>query len=774
MRHGSASDEANAEPGAAPLTSMMALSRRILTLILAHVNRPALPRVALWLSLGIAWVNFVGTVKWAYLPGALNGWKRPWYGGALAAATLLSVIVPIRAERPVRLGRIGPAAAALGLGVLVVALFVSFPPSVWGQIPFLDDWPPRFQSTIDGIRLLERGAVVGWQWAFLGGYHTASNLGQSLSLLAFIPVEVFGPAFGFHLLHALMVLAIPALLYWDLRLDGSSDVAWLTAAFGGICSAGLFGTIVPSGDTNSIAGLVCALAALTASRAARVGRRWGGPLLIVALVLTAYSHVAFFLYAVVYLGLEVVYYRDFYGDPQPHRAQNARWGPGRAAAARTAVAIATAIVAALPLYWELLRYPAFTSGNNVLFDPTTPIPWTSLLLKLGYNVQMLTQPWRWFNDYGSLTCVFLPVYLVVALRARSLGGARAGFYAWAALVTIAMIRLDAPWFGYVFIRPIHMLAVFAPPVLAWFIVETSVNRALAVTLAIVVGLFVQSSYEPIPHLRDVRAFNPALVDHLAGLDGNLVLIENSPHRNMNATPGQRSVRPLIDTHFEALLPGATGRRFYGQEWDGWHWSRFRGQVMAGGAFRGRAIDATPIGEFDAEVRRWGVTHLVVWSDLAKEYLRRAGAGTFEARWSASPWVDFEYIGADADGRQIVALTGKGALRALDPLGANIDLEGVRAGETVVVRTNYYPAWRASADGSSVALFSADGQLAFAAPRDGSYRVRLDYPRHALVEATAGAGFLAGLLALAPLGRKRPRAGVVDGYRRTLDIAREAD
>jgi hypothetical protein len=721
-----------------------------------HGSANALPRVALWLTLGIAWVNFVGTVKWAYLPGALNGWKRPWYGTALAAASLLSVIVPIRGERSVRLGRIGPVAAALGLGVLVVALFASFPPSVWGQIPFLDDWPPRFQSTVDGIRLLERGAVVGWQWAFLGGYHTASNLGQSLSLLAFIPVELFGPAFGFHLLHALMVLAIPALLYWDLRLDGSPDVAWLTAAFGGICSAGLFGTIVPSGDTNSIAGLVCALAALTASRAARVGRRWGGPLLIVALVLAAYSHVAFFLYAVAYLGLEVVFYRD------------------RAGAVRTAVAIVTAIVAALPLYWELLLYPAFTSGNNVLFDPATPIPWKSLLLKVGYNVQMLTQPWRWFNDYGSLTCVFLPVYLVVALRARSLGGVRAGFYAWAALLTIAMIRLDAPWFGYVFIRPIHMLAVFAPPVLAWFIVETSVNRALAVTLAIVVGLFVQSSFEPIRHLRDVRAFNPALVDHLAGLDGNLVLIENSPHRNMNATPGQRSVRPLIDTHFEALLPGATGRRFYGQEWDGWHWSRFRGQVLAGGAFRGRAIDATPIGELDAELRRWGVKHLVVWSDLAKEYLRRAGAGTFAARWSAPPWVDFEYIGADADGRQIVASVGQGMLRNVDPLGADVDLQGVGAGETVVVRTNYYPVWRARADGRAVALFSADGQLAFTAPRDGSYRVRLDYPRHVLVEATAGAGFLAGLLALAPVGRKRPRAGVVDGYRRTLDVAREAD
>jgi hypothetical protein len=706
---------------------MKALSRRIAALL----DHPEVPRAALLLSLVIAWVNFVGTAKWAQLPGALNGWKRPWYGVALAAATLLAVVTPVRKAAPVRLGRIGQAAAIMGLAVLVGALFGSFPPSSWNQIPWRDDWPVRFQTTIDGIHLLERGAVAGWQWAFLGGYHTSSNISQSLAVLAFVPVELFGPTLGFHLLHALMVLAIPALLYWDLSLDGSTDVALLTAAFGGICSAGIFGTTMPSGDTNSIAGLVCALAALIASRAARVGRRWGGPALIGALTLTAYSHIGFFAYAVVYLVLEVIFYRD------------------RAGAIRTAAAIAASAVAALPVYWELLRYPGFTHLNNVLFDPAAAIPWKALLIDVAYNIQILLQPYRWFNDYGGLTTVFLPVFCVVALGTKS----RAGFYAWAAIATIAMTRLNAPGFGYAFARPGHMLAAFAPPVLAWFIIEMSGNRALALALTIVVGLYVQSSFEPLWHVHDVREVNPALVDHLASLDGNLVLIEDSPHRNLNATPGRRTVKPLLDAHIEALLPGATGRRFYGQEWDSWHWSRFRAQVLAGGAFQGRDIGDTPISDFEAELRRWGVKHLVVWSDPTKEYLRRAEP--FAARWTAGPWVDFEFNGADV--RQIVTPTGTGTLRNLDPLGADVDLEGVRAGDTVVVRTNYYPAWRATADGRAVALLSAGGQLAFIAPRDGRYRVRLDYPKHTLVEASAGAGFFAGVFGLAAWDRKRTPA-----------------
>ncbi len=91
--------------------------------------------------------------------------------------------------------------------------------------------------------------------------------------------------------------------------------------------------------------------------------------------------------------------------------------------------------------------------------------------------------------------------------------------------------------------------------------------------------------------------------------------------------------------------------------------------------------------------------------------------------------------------------GSGALRNLDVLGAEVSLVDARAGDPVVVRANYYPAWRAFVDTAEVPLSSSGGQLAFRAPRDGSYVVRLEYPRYAWLSAMALTALLTGAIVL---------------------------
>jgi hypothetical protein len=687
------------------------------------LDRIATPRRALQFALAVAWLNFLGTVKWAHLDGALNGWKRPWYAFALATASIFALTS--RAGR----GRVGlgwlPAAAAAGGAVLLACAFLaSFPPWSWWQLPFQDDWPPRFQVTIDGIDLLRRGALSGWQWAFLGGYHTSSNLSQSLAILAWLPVQVFGPRLGFHLLHAVLVAAIPILLYCDVRQEGSREFALLTAAFGCVTATGTFGTIMPSGDTNSIAGMVCVLVALVGSRASRLGRRWGPALLVLGLVSTLYSHAGFFFYAAVYLLLEACFHRDLRG------------------AARAIASLFVATLVGLPLFWESLAYPGFTSANNVTFDPASIPTWFETLRKVYYNVEMVAQPHRWYNDYVSLSLVFLPVILVIAARTRS----RAGFHAAAAAATIAMLWLNVPQFGYVFVRQIHMLAIFGPPVLAWFILEHSGSRPLAVALVAVVALYVQAAFSPIPHVKDIADFDRTLVERIRAADGNLVLIENNPHRSISLVSGRRSLRSRFGTHFEAYLPASTDRRFYGEEWDGWVWSKFRLQMFGGATFRGRAIGTVPIGEFCGELRRWGVRHAVVWSEPAADYFERSGAFTRE--WSSPPWTGFALL--DADVREVVLPSGSGAVRNRDMLGADVDLEGAQAGDTAIVRTNFYPAWRASEEGRPVPLFQAGGQLAFKVPRSGRLRIHLEYPRRTSLLLAALGLLLVGTVAVTPL------------------------
>jgi hypothetical protein len=54
---------------------------------------------------------------------------------------------------------------------------------------------------------------------------------------------------------------------------------------------------------------------------------------------------------------------------------------------------------------------------------------------------------------------------------------------------------------------------------------------------------------------------------------------------------------------------------------------------------------------------------------------------------------------------------------------------VRAGSRVILRANYHPAWTASVGQAPIPISDAGGQLAFLAPRDGSYEVQLTYPQH---------------------------------------------
>ena len=158
-------------------------------------------------------------------------------------------------------------------------------------------------------------------------------------------------------------------------------------------------TLGNSGDTNSLAGVFCAGLALVGSRAARLGRRWGGPAgapasrwpLLACRVLRLRGD---------FLTLEAVYFRD------------------RAAVVRLVAAVAVAGVAALPVHWESLRYPAYVSFNNTVYDPGAPLDWPAFLRTIYYNVEILAFPHRWFNDYRSLANVWLPALAVGAFAAR--------------------------------------------------------------------------------------------------------------------------------------------------------------------------------------------------------------------------------------------------------------------------------------------------------------------------------------------------------------------
>ncbi len=678
---------------------------RAVDLVSARVT----PRMALVASFVVMWINFATTSRWAQVPGSVHGPKRWFFVAALAAATIASLSrwTPRRPDRLVAWG-----AFAVGLGVLLTGIAVWFPVSTWTQIPFLDNWPARFQSTVNAVDLYRQGVAAGWEWHFLGGYHSSSDITVTLTALAALPMWVAGPELGFHLLHFALLLALPALIWIDLRPEpGGDDVAPLAAGLVSLSVAGWFSYyLLRSGDTNSLAGTVCVVAALTGSHAAASGRRWGALLLVVSMAVVNYSHAGFFVYGSVLLGLEAVFYRD--------------WRRARA----SAIAIGAGFVAALPLTWETFRYPEYFFLNQVVGAP--PFDWATFLRRVYYNVEMLVLPARWFNDFASLALVLGPVLLFAAFAGGRPGPgharfARTRFHAWAALAALALLRLNTPEFGYAFLRPVHLLSVYPTAALAGFLVTFVGARRVLASTTLVVALYLQFLWVPVPHVPDARALDPGLVDRLRGLDGAMILLENTFHRDMDVDPARESERTPFAAHLEGLLVPATGKRFYAGVWDGWQWSPARTNLLSGGALQGRPIADVPWETFVGELRRWGIRHVVAWSPPTLAYLRAHQPAVAE-RWQNGRWVGFEL--ASADTRDVVTATGRGRLERLSPLGAEVHLDNVRRGDDVVIRTNYFPAWSARQGGVGVDLLDAGGQLAFRAPADGSYVVSLEYPR----------------------------------------------
>jgi len=680
------------------------------------------------LSLVLAWLNFLLTAKWAAIPGALNGPRWPWYGAALLAATALTVGARKRVGLPARMGRVLPIVLATwGAITLAVATFARLPLPTWSQIPLKDDWTELYQQAVNGVRLLHHGTFVGWNWWLQGGYPTSTDIGQNLAALAFIPMTLFGDRVGYHVLHVFALFALPVLVWWDVREDGR-EVAIAAGAFTALFTSYYLIGFGNSGDTNSLMGVFCATIAVAGSGAARRGRRSGGLVLLLGLTLALYSHPAFFVYGSLFVALEAAYFRD------------------RAVFLRLCVAGVTAVIASLPIHWESLRYHAYTSFNNAVYDPSAPIDWPLAIKTMYYNVEILAFPHRWFNDYRSLANVWLPALVVSALR---LPRSRAGFYVWATLAAQLLLRFNTAEVGAVFDRIQHMLPIVEAPALAAFVVSFAGTRPLAAALAATIGIYVPTTLVPIRHVESVREWDPALIDRIAASDGNMTVVEISPHRDMDRDPRRRSPRTPFDVHFEGLLPDATKHRFYSQMIDGWVFNVWRGEVVAAGTWRGEPIDLAPVDAFAAEMHKWGVKQLFVWTDRSRGYLARSGR--FVERWRGGLWSEFEMLDPSPSVSVSVSGSGQGSLRHLNMLGGEVVLDGVAAADTIVVRAHYYPAWRAYDGEREIALYSVDGQLAFQAPRTGAYSIHLVYPRYRLLSLAALSALVLGscLLTLRP-------------------------
>jgi hypothetical protein len=165
-----------------------------------------------------------------------------------------------------------------------------------------------------------------------------------------------------------------------------------------------------------------------------------------------------------------------------------------------------------------------------------------------------------------------------------------------------------------------------------------------------------------------------------------------------------------------------------------------------------SLEKYRVSEVEAELARWGVRRLAVWSAAAKSLCARE-AHRFREVGREGPYVFLDARDADPSG--VAVERGRAELVEDGFFRRRVRLSGMRAGDTVRLKSHWYPDWRAHADGREVPLFDVGGQLAFQAPGAGEHEVTLEFPtgRGAALACLALAGLVA--LALLRFGGKAP-------------------
>ena len=209
------------------------------------------------------------------------------------------------------------------------------------------------------------------------------------------------------------------------------------------------------------------------------------------------------------------------------------------------------------------------------------------------------------------------------------------FLSWATVAIVLTLRFNSPQLGLVAGRQLHLLPVLDSAGACRLHLPVCPGGAIGRgALVAVVALFVAVPYTAVPHVADVRQFNPALIERVQQAGGHLVLLENNPHWDMIGDPVVRTERraSTCTTSRSCRRPpdgsSSDNRKTAPSQ-------PFRGSSLAGGGLGGLAIDAVPTEALVDQLRRWGVEHLFVWSARAQQHL--ASRPEFMRRWQHGDW-----------------------------------------------------------------------------------------------------------------------------------------
>ena len=669
-------------------------------------------------------LTLLGTIVYARYGNAWYREKRVWWFTAGMALFYLSSKIRLLRKVPALLQEIISSKVCIFIlsgGFLLSWFITCFPLGKWGSYILAGDYPAVFGASRQGWEIIRQGGYLGWSPWFLGGYFTVADIG--LNLIHFLlPFSLFGWETGFHLMVLFFFLCFPFLCFYYMKIccrvgDREALVALPIAC---VFVLVYFNDLLRWGLVAALIGIDLTILALIFLQKVREEKAFSFPLLLIVLSSLLYTHPGIFSFCIALLLIDSI------------------CRPARHGVRHAFLLTALLFPACLLLLSYKIRYAKYLNINPYHYAPLPYPSFGAYMETIKINAYYLfidIARWRKRLFVTPRTFYMYPVFFLPILLYLSFWRKwrrQLLFIVFLLLVLVFTTPQVEHWLS----RVNYLIPFFLSTVVAGFLVINYHKATFIFLLAALLSglaLFLPIQHYVVKHGPPGNFYNKPLVDEIKTLDGAYVAVENNQYfpNVTKCAPGNFYWLPLLRLE--------TGKRFFSNMRGGYHFSSYRGNSIESGFLRGKPIDAWRIEDINAIVSQWGIRYLALGSEKSKRYFSRYPQ-YYAKVWEDSDWIIFAYLNADTRD-VVVEHNGSGVVAHEDYFSKVIQLRGVKEGSRVVVRSNYFPAWKAYYNNTDVPLINCNGQTGFRAPVTGDYTVTMQFPRYTAFYVMAATAFL---------------------------------
>jgi hypothetical protein len=623
--------------------------------------------------------------------------------------------------------------------LLLIVFFIKFNFPTWNMVIFNDDYTWGYSVSTRCMETIKQGGMFGWDSQLLGGYCTVVDAAGNKSLFLLPFASVLGPAAGYHTMIFFFYLVFPCLCFWYTRIVFSDVKAGAIAfVFASIFLVSFFRNFMAFGMVDDLMGLDFFILNLILYEKVKSGSRYAAFFLCLSLFCTLYSHMGFLVFSVIYITLELI------------------------VSFSRKLLIQTILVFGLGALMTLHNvFTLFISRHFIFGDPDRFIAHKASLAEILQqtstfftNLVIAKKAFSANFQLESIVIALLPVFACLFLT----GNRRVRILLLSVGIAILIQGVSPfPVFGIFAWRINYTLAFFYPVILSFFILhQFKAGRLGGIILAplLFLPMVKTNTFYPFPHIPSIQKQAEPVYSTIKQLEGNMLWLESFSHLNVFFySDSLRSEYPSMSGHWGSLLAMETGKRFLTNPQELWGMTGARDALINNGVFRGRPIGETPISEINETAKKWGVKYVIIWSKNSMAYFTNAPA-FYTLRWAGFGFYIFEFL--QADPRSVVVSQGQGFVTDHDYFGKTVSFTNVKAGDTAIIRQNYFPAWTYAYKGKNISVLNKNGQMAVIIPESGDLILNLNFPRYTMVTAIAFFALLISFLIFiaVPLIQKR--------------------